>query len=100
MVIVLAIFVGVLLPLYAVYEAWSGRGGSRLSWLTKVVSAIGFMGFLSFVARWDWLSAYLPWLYWALIQSAAPMSMRRPATTLSSRARGSASSSRISGRGR
>jgi hypothetical protein len=45
------------------------------------VGAAAFMGFLHFVARWDWLSIYLRWMWWIIIAGAALHSffeMRKP----------------------
>jgi hypothetical protein len=66
-VTVLAIFVAVIMPLYAVYLAWTIRRGGRSAWLMRAVGAVGFMAFLTLVARWDFLSAYLVWFWWALV---------------------------------
>lgn len=63
----LAIFVSVLMPLYAVYVAWSARSGGRLGYGLKALAALGFMGFLTLIARWDVLTVYLLYFWWALI---------------------------------
>jgi hypothetical protein len=69
-VLALAIFVCVLMPIYAVHLAWTSRRGGRLAWLLKAAGAVGFMGFLTLIARWDFLSVYLVWLWWALLAVA------------------------------
>jgi hypothetical protein len=66
-ILFLSIFLGFVLPAYVVWLAWtSGRGGFY-EWLTKVLAALGFMGFLSYIVRWDVISTYLPLIWWALI---------------------------------
>lgn len=67
----LAIFTGVLLPLYAAYLAWSSRKGGRLAGLLKAAGALGLMGFLTLIVRWDVLSTWLVYLWWALVIAAA-----------------------------
>ena len=67
MIVALAIFVGIVMPLYAVYQAWQAGRGGRLAWILRIVAAASFMGFLTLVARWDFLSVYLLWLWWLLV---------------------------------
>jgi hypothetical protein len=71
MLIVIAILIGIGLPLYALYLAWSSRNGGRLFWIMRVVAALTVMGFLTLVARWDLLSMYLVYVWWALVVLAA-----------------------------
>jgi hypothetical protein len=69
-VLALAIFVCLLMPIYVVHLAWTSRRGGRLAWLLKAAGAVSFMGFLTLIARWDFLSVYLVWFWWALIAVA------------------------------
>ena len=71
MLTVIAVVIGVLLPVYAIYLAWSARNGGWLQALMNVAAALGVMGFLTFVARWDVLSVYLVYVWWALVVLAA-----------------------------
>lgn len=71
MLVAIAILIDVLLPLYALYLAWSSRKSGRLHWLMRTIAAAGVMGFLTLVARWDLLSAYLAYLWWGLVALAA-----------------------------
>lgn len=73
MIIVLALLLSVALPAYAALAAWTGRKGGILGWLMKVVTAVAFMTFLSYVARWDMNSTYLPYLWWLLIVIGAAL---------------------------
>lgn len=77
MVYALVIFVSVLMPLYAVYAAWSAGRGGRLLWALKMLGAVSFMAFLTLVARWDFLTAYLPWIWWLLIAGLGVWSLAR-----------------------
>jgi hypothetical protein len=67
MVLALAIFLCLLLPGYAAFTAWAWRKGGWVQWALKVVAAAGFMGFLSLVVRWDFISTYLPLFWWTLV---------------------------------
>ncbi len=67
MVWALAILLCILLPGYAAYTAWAWRKGGWLHWAFKTIAAAGYMGFLSFVVRWDVISIYLPLFWWSLI---------------------------------
>lgn len=71
MITILSIFIGVLLPAYAVYLAWNARRGGWLAALMNVLAAVGMMGFLTLIARWDVLSVYLVYPWWALVAAAA-----------------------------
>lgn len=67
MTVILTLFLGIGLPVYAVWIAWtSGRGG-WWNFAFQAVAAISLMGFLTLVLRWDVLSVYLVWLFWAAI---------------------------------
>jgi hypothetical protein len=77
MVYALVIFVSVLMPLYAVYAAWSAGKGGRLLWVLKMLAAVSFMAFLTLVARWDFLTAYLPWLWWLVVAALGVYSLTR-----------------------
>lgn len=77
MVYALVIFVSVLMPLYAVYAAWSAGKGGRLLWVLKMLAAVSFMTFLTLVARWDFLTAYLPWLWWFVVAALGVHSLTR-----------------------
>jgi hypothetical protein len=67
MVLALAILLCILLPGYAVYTAWSWRRGGWLHWTFKSIAATGYLGFLSYVVRWDFISTYLPLFWWSLL---------------------------------
>lgn len=71
MLVYIAVLIGVGLPLYAVYLAWSSRNGGRLFWSMRVVAALTVMGFLTLVARWDLLSTYLVYAWWAIVVVAS-----------------------------
>jgi murein DD-endopeptidase MepM/ murein hydrolase activator NlpD len=71
MVLALAVLLCLLLPGYAAFTAWSWREAGWAQWGLKVVAAAGYMGFLSYVARWDFISTYLPLFWWALIAMGA-----------------------------
>lgn len=77
MVIALTIFVSLLMPLYAVYQAWTAGKSGRLVWLLRMAAAVGFMGFLTLVARWDFLSVYLVWLWRTLIVAVGTYALLR-----------------------
>lgn len=77
MVYVLVFLISVLMPLYAVYSAWRAGRGGRLGWLLKVIGAVTFMGFLTLVARWDFLSTWLVWLWWLLLAAFGVLSLVR-----------------------
>ena len=71
LILAIAILICVLLPAFAVFSAWSARKSGRLTWLLKVIGSLGLMGFLTLIARWDWLSIYLMYAWWALVIGAA-----------------------------
>lgn len=77
MVYALVFFVSVLMPLFAVYAAWSAGRGGRLVWVLKMLGAVTFMGFLTLVARWDFLSTYLLWFWWLVIAALGVHSLTR-----------------------
>jgi hypothetical protein len=77
LVIALTTFVSLLMPLYAVYQAWTAGKSGRLVWLLRMAAAVGFMGFLTLVARWDFLSVYLVWLWWTLIVAVGTYALLR-----------------------
>jgi hypothetical protein len=84
MVWALAILLCILLPGYAAYTAWAWRRGGWLHWAFKTIAAAGYMGFLSYVVRWDVISIYLPLLWWSLIvlgALAGLVAMRRRTLT-------------------
>jgi hypothetical protein len=67
MVLALAILLCILLPGYAAYTAWAWRKGGWVQWAFKVVAAAAYMGFLSYVVRWDFISTYLPLFWWTIV---------------------------------
>lgn len=67
MLTILAVVLGILLPLYAVYLAWLARSGGRLAFAMRTAAALGVMGFLTLVVRWDVLSTYLVYFWWAVV---------------------------------
>jgi len=75
MAIALVIFISIAMPALAVYYAWSAGSGGRLAFVLKLVGAVAFMAFIHLVARWDWISIYLPWLWWGLLAAAGVASL-------------------------
>ena len=65
-----AFVIGLIVPIYAVYLGWSSRHGGWLQWLLKAIAAVGVMGFLTLVGRWDFSSVYLVWFWWAATLAA------------------------------
>lgn len=77
MIYALIIFMSVLMPAYAVWLAWSAGQGGKLAFVLKLVASVSVMGFLHLLARWDWLSIYLPWLWWLLLAAGGVRSLIR-----------------------
>ncbi len=77
MLVVIAVVIGILLPIYAVYLAWSARHAGRLVAAMKLVAAFGVMGFLTLAFRWDLLSTYLVYLWWGLVVLAGLIAVLR-----------------------
>src|SRR5262245_2075064 len=77
MVFVLIILICVLMPGYAVWLAWSAGSGGLLLFILRMLGSIAFMAFVHLVARWDWLSLYLPWLWWIALGAAGIRSALR-----------------------
>jgi hypothetical protein len=66
-ILFLTIFLCFVLPAYAAWLAWSSGRGGFYEWTTKVLASLGFMGFLSYIVRWDVISTYLPLVWWAVL---------------------------------
>lgn len=77
MVYALIVLICVLMPAYAVWLAWTAGSGGRLAFALRIAAAVAFMAFVHLVARWDWLSLYLPWLWWIALAAAGARSAMR-----------------------
>lgn len=61
----------VLLPSYFIADLWRGKDSDVLSWLLKLLYVGAFLAYIATIGRWDLLSYYVPYLYFALYVGAA-----------------------------